>query len=117
MATLTPFDTLDDFGEKITDLDGALTAAVDTSNDFYNHGNQMIIVSNASAGNRVVTVKGQKDPYNAQVDDLTITIPAGKIGLTGLLNPAMYNSGAKCTFTLDATATTKIGVLTIRRVR
>ena len=117
MATLTPFDTLDDFGEKIVDIDAALAAAADVSNDFYNHGNQVIIVSNASAGVRNVSVVARADPYGVTGSNLAIAIPAGKIGMTGFLNPAIYNSGAKCTFTLDATATTKIGVLTIRKVR
>lgn len=121
MATLTPFDTLDDFGEKIVDLDGALAAAVDTTNDFFNTGSEMIVVSNASAGNRVVTVKSQPDPFGrggSGVGDLVITIPAGKMGISGFLNPASYNGGSgKCQFTLDAIATTKIGVLRLRKIR
>ena len=117
MATLNPADTLDDFGEKIADLDGALTAAVDTSNDFFNHGDQMLVVSNASAGNRVVTFTARADPYNVTGSALVITIPAGKIGVSGFMNPAIWNSGGKCTFTLDAVAPTQIGILKLRKIR
>lgn len=117
MATLNPADTLDDSGDSIVDIDAALAAAADLSNDFFNHGDQIIVCSNASAGVRTLTVTGRRDPYGALVDNLVVAIPAGKIGMTSFLNPAMYNSGAKCTFTLDATATTKIGIIKLRKLR
>lgn len=120
MATLTPFITLDDYGESIVDIDGALAAAVDTTNDFFNSGMEQIVVSNASAGVRTLTVKAQPDPFGrggATVGDIAIAIPAGKIGMSSLLNPAMYNAGGKCQFTLDAVATTKHGILRHARNR
>lgn len=120
MATLTPFNQLDDYGERILDLDGALAAAVDTTNDFFNSGNEQIVVSNASAGVRTLTVKAQPDPFGrggATIGDLVAAIPAGKIGVTSFLNPAMYNAGGKCTFTLDAVATTKHGILRFAKNR
>ena len=118
MTTLAPADTLNDSpGDSIVDIDGALAAATETSNDFYNHGDQILVVSNASAGNRVVTVIGRPDPYGVTADNLVVTIPAGKIGMTGFLNPAVFNSGGKCSYTLDATATTKHGIIKLRKIR
>lgn len=119
MATLTPLQ-LDDKGQTYTDLVAQLVAAVDLSNDFYNDGNCVIVVSNASAGVRVLTVKSQPDPFGrggVAADDIVTNIPAGKVGFTSFLNPASFNSGGKATFTLDATATTTIGVLRLRKLR
>lgn len=120
MATLVPASTLNDSGGKIVDLDGALAAATATSNDFFNSGNEIYVVSNASAGVRNVTVVAQPDPYGrggATVGDIAIAIPAGKIGITSLLNPASFNAGGKCTVTLDATATTKHGIIRFLKLR
>ncbi len=120
MATIAVADTLDDFGERIVDLDGAGTQLVDTSNQFYNSGSEVIVCSNASGGNRVLTVKAQPDPYGrggATVGDLVNTIPAGKVGFVGFLNPASFNAGGMCTFTVDAVATTKVAILRLRKIR
>lgn len=121
MATLSPIATLTDDGKTVVvDIDGSLAAAVDLSNNFLNDGNISIYVSNASGGNRVVTVKAQPDPFGrggAGVGDVVCTIPAGKIGKLPFLNPASFNSGGQCTFTLDAVATTKIGIYREKKIR
>jgi hypothetical protein len=120
MATLNPANTLDDFGEAITDLDAALAAAVDLTNDFFNDGNLVLVVSNGGGGPVTATVKGQPDPYSrggAGVGDVANIVPAGKIGIYSLLNPAMFNGGGKTTFTLSATASVKIGVIRLRKLR
>ncbi len=120
MATLSMADTLDDNGDRILDLDAACAAAADTSNDFFNNGDCVLVVSNGAASAVTATVKGAPDPYGrggGGVGDVAIVVPAGKIGISGLLNPAMFNSGGKTTFTLSATASVKIGVLRLRKLR
>lgn len=120
MATLAVASTLDDSGNKILDLDGAGTQLVDSSNDFFNSGNEVIVCSNASAGVRTLTIKGQPDPYGrggSTVGDIACAIVAGKIMMSSLLNPAMFNSGGKCTFTVDAVATTKVAIVRLRKLR
>ena len=122
MATLTvsSSNVLDDNGARILDLDGALAAAADTSNDFFNNGDVVLVVSNGGASAVTATIKGQPDPYGrggATVGDVAMAVAAGKIGISGLLNPAMFNSGGKTTFTLSATASVKIGVIRLRKLR
>lgn len=117
MATLTPFDTLDDGGDSVVDLDAALAAASDTSNDFFNDGSCVVVVSNGDASSKTATILGRTDPFGATVADIVMIVPAGKVGMSSFLNPALYNSGGKVTFTLSATTSTKIGVLRLRKIR
>lgn len=120
MATLAITDTLDDSGERILDIQAAAVQLVDASNQFYNSGNEIIVCDNQSAGSRVLTVKGQPDPYGrggSGVGDVVMTIPTLKVGMTGFFNPASFNNGGILTFTVDAVLTTKVAILRLRKLR
>ncbi len=122
MATLavSAANDMNDSGDSIVDMAAAGTQLADLSNDFFNSGNEIIVCDNQSVGNRVLTIKGQPDPFGrggSGVGDITITIPTLKVGCSSFLNPAMFNSGGKCTFTVDATTTTKVAIVRLRKIR
>lgn len=120
MATLTPVATRDDTGVGIADIVALLANAADLQNDFVNDGNNVLFVNNGSASPLVVTLIAEPDPFGrggGGVGDEAITIPAGKLGMFPFASPAMFNSGAKAAFTLDATATIKIGIVKIKKNR
>lgn len=119
---LTPIATLLDIGRGVLDLDAALTQATFADLVFYNDGNVVLFISNASAGVRTVTVKSQQDPFSRggaadTQNDEVIAITAGKIGFIPFMNPAMFNLGGMVTVTLDAVATTKVGIYRLTKAR
>lgn len=120
MATLTPINTLDDSGESIADLIGALAAPTDLVNDFFNDGNCIIVVNNGDAASKTITVESQPDPFGrggGTTGDMAVVIAAGDVGLISLLNPAMWNGGGKCTLTLSALTSVTMGIIRLRKLR
>ena len=120
MATLTPFNTLDDSGESILDLVAGLSAAVDLSNDFFNDGNLILFVNNGDAAPHTITIESQPDPFGrggGVVGDMAVVIAAGDLAMISLLNPAMWNGGGKVTPTLSALTSMTLGLVRLRKLR
>lgn len=107
-------------GVGMLSLDAAGIAATETTVTWANTGDDIFFVSNQSGGNRVATLKSQTDPFERggsadTQNDEAITIPTLMVGLFPFADPAMFNSGGLATVTLDATTSTKVGVIRIRK--
>jgi len=117
MATLTPIKTLDDNG-----LVASPTSTVHsrpqriraTPPERWQHRR---VCLERDTGSHTLTIKGQKDPYGVAVADLALVVAAGKIAMSPLLNPALFNLGGACTFTLSAVTGMKIGIYRLRKLR
>lgn len=110
---LTPIANLLDRGEGVADLQAALAAATDTELQFANDGNMVLFIDNQSAGVRQVTLKATPDPFGrggAGTNDVVIDIPAGEVGFFPFMTPAMFGNVGLTTVTLDASATTNVGL-------
>ena len=122
MAVLTPIATLNDNGRGVADLQTALAAAADTNNSFLNDGNSVLFVHNGGAVALTLTLKSAVDPYGRggsgdTNNDEVLTVPAGATAVFPFLNPVAWNSGGAVSFTLSVTASIKIGVYRMIKLR
>lgn len=123
MATLSPIATLNDNGRGVLDLQAALAAAADLTNDFFNDGNVILFTHNGLVGALTVTLKSQPDDLGRggsadTNNDEVLVIPAGETGFFPFLNPRGWNGGGKVSFTLSSVAAgVKIGVYRMQKLR
>ena len=111
-----------DAGVGIADIATAATALTDVDNDFRNDGNIIALIVNADAGARTVTLKSQPDPYGRggatdTDNDEVITVPAGETGIIPMMNMAMFNSTGVARITVDATTSTSLLLIRIKKFR
>lgn len=105
-----------DQGKGIADIDAAGIAATSVDLNFLNSGNEILLISNGGAGALTVTVNGVPDPFGRSTNEVT-TIPAAKVGLITMTNPAMFNSGGSISITLSAITSVKLLLIRQRKNR
>lgn len=119
MTLINPISTLKDSpGQSVVDIDASLAAAVSPF-EFRNDGSVILFVSNGAGTTTTLTVSAQPDAIgrDAAGNDLTVAIPTTKMGFVPFLNPTGWNSGGQVFCSLSQTASVKIGVYRLLRVR
>lgn len=107
---LTPTALLDRGLEAVDTLTGTAADGLDV--EFHNSGHEVLHIENESGG-PVEAVALGKDP----ADNITITIPDGKVGRFPLLTPSRYNYGGKARITIDDDTDVTFTLLSLRRAR